>query len=149
MLYVQYIPLYMKTILSVGNDFYCVAIWLTLIAFPRHASKPQVMGPWWQTVPFVLWCHIHLDAAVLFPPAGLICRGAGLFSGCVRRGLLSQKRKLHSSPERPVTQTPHGPQSVPELPPGILCSSSDGSNHGTRIAVWSPDNQSYFINPGF
>lgn len=62
--------------------------------------------------------------------SGLVCRGAGVLSGPVCCCFLSEKRKLHSSYKGFVTQAEHGPPNLPELPPRMLCSSSDSTNNG-------------------
>lgn len=72
--------------------------------------------------------------------SGLICRGAGVLSGPVRCCFLSEKGKLHSSYQGLVTQAEHGPPNLFELPPRMLCSSSDRANNGTvtEIQLCSP-----------
>lgn len=62
---------------------------------------------------------------------GLLCRGAGVLSGPVRRRLLPEKGDLHSSHKGLVPQAEHGPPNLPELPPRMLCSSSGSTNNGT------------------
>lgn len=62
--------------------------------------------------------------------SGLVCRGAGVLSGPVCCCFLSEKRKLHSSYKGFVTQAEHGPPNLPELPPRMLCGSSDSTNNG-------------------
>lgn len=67
--------------------------------------------------------------------SGLVCGGASVPSGPVRRCFLSAKGKLHSSHEGPVTQADRGPANLSELPPRMLCNSSDRSNNG-RKTTW-------------
>lgn len=76
----------------------------------------------------LLW-PIQMNLFVSLP--GFLCRGEGVFPGPVCSSFLSEKRKLHSSQERFVTQAPCGLPDLSELPPRILHCPGDGTNYGT------------------
>lgn len=66
--------------------------------------------------------------------SGLVRGGAGVPSGPVRRRFLSEEGKLHSSYQGAVTPAERGPAGLSELPPRMLCNSSDRSNDGRKTA---------------
>lgn len=68
--------------------------------------------------------------------SGLICRGEGVLPGSLCSGFLFKKRKLHCSQEGFVSQAPHGPTHLSQLPPRSLRSSSNGTNHGTEMTCF-------------